>query len=330
MESQRIALIEDDDIVRQATGQWLQLAGFDVAMFADGASALAAIEQQSFAAVVSDVRLPDTDGLSLLVALKNVQSLMPVILITGHGDVDMAVKALHQGAFDFIEKPFQPERLANTVAQAVSQYQNALSSQSRAHYLASAKGLEQILIGQCKSIQLLREQIAKVAAMDTNVIIYGETGCGKELVAQCLHQASERQRGQFVAINCGAIPENLFESELFGHEAGAFTGAVKRRIGKLELADKGTLFLDEIESMPLAMQVKVLRVLQDHVVERVAVISRSPLICGSSRQPRKSCVNTRNFAKISFTALMSRSSIYRRCVSEATIFCCCLNTSVYK
>ncbi|HAS4616903.1 TPA: sigma-54-dependent Fis family transcriptional regulator [Vibrio cholerae] len=269
MESQRIALIEDDDIVRQATGQWLQLAGFDVAMFADGASALAAIEQQSFAAVVSDVRLPDTDGLSLLVALKNVQSLMPVILITGHGDVDMAVKALHQGAFDFIEKPFQPERLANTVAQAVSQYQNALSSQSRAHYLASAKGLEQILIGQCKSIQLLREQIAKVAAMDTNVIIYGETGCGKELVAQCLHQASERQRGQFVAINCGAIPENLFESELFGHEAGAFTGAVKRRIGKLELADKGTLFLDEIESMPLAMQVKVLRVLQDHVVERV-------------------------------------------------------------
>lgn len=216
------------------------------------------------------------------------------------------------------------------MAQAVSQYQNALSSQSRAHYLASAKGLEQILIGQCKSIQLLREQIAKVAAMDTNVIIYGETGCGKELVAQCLHQASERQRGQFVAINCGAIPENLFESELFGHEAGAFTGAVKRRIGKLELADKGTLFLDEIESMPLAMQVKVLRVLQDHVVERVAVISRSPLICGSSRQPRKSCVNTRNFAKISFTALMSRSSIYRRCVSEATIFCCCLNTSVYK
>lgn len=181
----------------------------------------------------------------------------------------MAVKALHQGAFDFIEKPFQPERLANTVAQAVSQYQNALSSQSRANYLASAKGLEQILIGQCKSIQLLREQIAKVAAMDTNVIIYGETGCGKELVAQCLHQASERQRGQFVAINCGAIPENLFESELFGHEAGAFTGAVKRRIGKLELADKGTLFLDEIESMPLAMQVKVLRVLQDHVVERV-------------------------------------------------------------
>lgn len=269
MESQRIALIEDDDIVRQATGQWLQLAGFDVEMFADGTSALAAIEQQNFAAVVSDVRLPDTDGLSLLVALKNVQSLMPVILITGHGDVDMAVKALHQGAFDFIEKPFQPERLANTVAQAVSQYQNALSSQSRASYLASAKGLEQILIGQCKSIQLLREQIAKVAAMDTNVIIYGETGCGKELVAQCLHQASERQRGQFVAINCGAIPENLFESELFGHEAGAFTGAVKRRIGKLELADKGTLFLDEIESMPLAMQVKVLRVLQDHVVERV-------------------------------------------------------------
>ncbi len=330
MESQRIALIEDDDIVRQATGQWLQLAGFDVEMFADGTSALAAIEQQSFAAVVSDVRLPDTDGLSLLVALKNVQPLTPVILITGHGDVDMAVKALHQGAFDFIEKPFQPERLANTVAQAVSQYQNALSSQSRASYLASAKGLEQILIGQCKSIQLLREQIAKVATMDTNVIIYGETGCGKELVAQCLHQTSERQRGQFVAINCGAIPENLFESELFGHEAGAFTGAVKRRIGKLELADKGTLFLDEIESMPLAMQVKVLRVLQDHVVERVG--SNQPItidlrVIAAAKEELRQHAEFRqdlfyrlNVAQLYLPPLRERGKI----------FCCCLNTSAYK
>lgn len=135
-----------------------------------------------------------------------------------------------------------------------------------------------MLIGRSKVMCELREQIQKVASIDTNVIIYGETGCGKELVASCLHEFSLRKTHPFVPLNCGAIPENLFESELFGHEAGAFTGAAKRRIGKLEFADKGTVFLDEIESMPLSMQVKVLRTLQDNVVERVGVISNNMLI----------------------------------------------------
>ncbi|PMI70422.1 C4-dicarboxylate ABC transporter, partial [Vibrio splendidus] len=140
---------------------------------------------------------------------------------------------------------------------------------SRQNYLDNLKGIEQVLIGRSKVMCELREQIQKVASIDTNVIIYGETGCGKELVASCLHEFSLRKTHPFVPLNCGAIPENLFESELFGHEAGAFTGAAKRRIGKLEFADKGTVFLDEIESMPLSMQVKVLRTLQDNVVERV-------------------------------------------------------------
>ncbi|EGQ9166455.1 sigma-54-dependent Fis family transcriptional regulator [Vibrio parahaemolyticus] len=264
-----IALIEDDDIVRQATSQWLQLAGFHVEAFSTGDAGKAAILSQDFDAVVSDVRLPDSDGLSILESLIDHHIQTPVILITGHGDVDMAVSALQKGAFDFIEKPFQPERLSQRVTEAVETYRAQTSTQDRQEYLASVSGLEEVLIGRSRVMQQLREQVAKLARIDTNVIIYGETGCGKELVATSLHKESQRKLHRFVPINCGAIPENLFESELFGHEPGAFTGASKRRIGKLEYADKGTLFFDEIESMPLSMQVKVLRSLQEHTVERV-------------------------------------------------------------
>ncbi|HBH7888184.1 TPA: sigma-54-dependent Fis family transcriptional regulator [Vibrio parahaemolyticus] len=264
-----IALIEDDDIVRQATSQWLQLAGFNVEAFSTGDAGKAAILSQDFDAVVSDARLPDSDGLSILESLIDHHIQTPVILITGHGDVDMAVSALQKGAFDFIEKPFQPERLSQRVTEAVETYRAQTSTQDRQEYLASVSGLEEVLIGRSRVMQQLREQVAKLARIDTNVIIYGETGCGKELVATSLHKESQRKSHRFVPINCGAIPENLFESELFGHEPGAFTGASKRRIGKLEYADKGTLFFDEIESMPLSMQVKVLRSLQEHTVERV-------------------------------------------------------------
>ncbi|CAH1231047.1 C4-dicarboxylate transport transcriptional regulatory protein DctD [Vibrio harveyi] len=265
----KIALIEDDDIVRQATSQWLQLAGFDVTAFSLGEEGKAAILSQEFDAIVSDVRLPDTDGLSILESLIANHIPTPIILITGHGDVDMAVGALQNGAFDFIEKPFQPERLSQRVTDAVESYRAQTSTQARQEYLSSVSGLEEVLIGRSRVMQQLREQVAKLARIDTNVIIYGETGCGKELVATSLHNESQRRTHHFVPINCGAIPENLFESELFGHEAGAFTGAGKKRIGKLEYADKGTLFFDEIESMPLSMQVKVLRSLQEHTVERV-------------------------------------------------------------
>lgn len=264
-----IALIEDDEIVRQATSQWLQLAGFEVTTFENGQSALDEVVSGDFDTIITDVRLPDIDGLEILNQVKHSLPDVPVILITGHGDVDMAVKALQQGAYDFIEKPFDPERLSQTVSESVEKYHQGRARQSRLSYLDHLSGIEQVLIGRSKVMCELREQILKIAAIDTNVIIYGETGCGKELVATCLHEFSQRKKNPFVPLNCGAIPENLFESELFGHEAGAFTGAVKRRIGKLEFADKGTVFFDEIESMPLSMQVKVLRTLQDNVVERV-------------------------------------------------------------
>lgn len=268
MDSQ-IVLIEDDDIVRQATSQWLQLAGFSVTEYADGTSALEGISPSFSGVIVSDVRLPDYDGLALMNALLHRIPTVPIVLVTGHGDVDMAVKALRDGAFNFLEKPFDPDRLVDTVSNAFSSLQANQESQQRLEYLDQLDGLEQVLIGQSDVMVNLRQQLAKIAMMDTNVIIYGETGCGKELVANCLHNLSTRTGHRFVPINCSAIPENLFESELFGHEAGAFTGAGKQRIGKLEYADKGTLFLDEIESMPLSMQVKVLRTLQEHTVERV-------------------------------------------------------------
>ncbi|NOJ22724.1 sigma-54-dependent transcriptional regulator [Vibrio coralliilyticus] len=264
-----IALIEDDPIVRQTTAQWLQLAGFDITTFDNGQAALTEITQHKFVAIISDVRLPEINGLELLQQVKQQAPGIPVILITGHGDVDMAVKALQQGAYDFIEKPFEPERLAHTVNQAILPYIESQKWQSRQAYLQRLEGIEQILIGRSQVMCELREQVQKVADIDTNVIIYGDTGCGKELVAYCLHHFSGRQSHPFVPLNCGAIPDNLFESELFGHEAGAYTGAAKRRIGKIEFADKGTLFLDEIESLPLAMQVKLLRALQESTVERV-------------------------------------------------------------
>ncbi|MCW8346045.1 sigma-54 dependent transcriptional regulator [Vibrio sp. ZSDZ65] len=269
VDAARVALIEDDDIVRQATSQWLQLAGFEVEAFSTGGAGKSAILNGDYDAIVSDVRLPDIDGLTILADLTANNIHTPMILITGHGDVDMAVSALQQGVFDFIEKPFQPERLSQRVNEAVISYRAQASAQHRQEYLASVNGLEQVLIGQSTAMVQLRDQVVKLARIDTHVIIYGETGCGKELVATSLHNESPRGKREFVPINCGAVPENLFESELFGHEAGAFTGASKRRIGKLEYADKGTLFFDEIESMPLAMQVKVLRCIQENTVERV-------------------------------------------------------------
>jgi two-component system C4-dicarboxylate transport response regulator DctD len=265
----QVALIEDDTIVRHATSQWLHLAGYQVLEFEDGLSALQGIPINFSGVVISDIRLPDIDGMQLLPQLLQRNHDLPVILITGHGDVDMAVRALQDGAFDFFEKPFDPDRLIEAVAYAVEKRQLQDSANEREQYLQQIQGLEKTLIGRCPAMVALREQLVKIAAFDTNVIIYGDTGCGKELVAHSLHQVSKRSKKAFVPINCAAIPESLFESELFGHESGAFTGAIKQRIGKFEYADQGTLFFDEIESMPANMQVKVLRTLQENTIERI-------------------------------------------------------------
>ncbi|WP_231499349.1 MULTISPECIES: sigma-54 dependent transcriptional regulator [unclassified Pseudomonas] len=231
--------------------------------------ALAQVDSDFAGIVVSDIRLPGIDGLELLTRLKQRDASLPVVLITGHGDIGMAVGAMRDGAYDFMEKPFSPERLVDVARRALEQRALAREVSALRRQLAGRQALEQRIIGRSPAMQQLRELIANVADTNANVLIEGETGTGKELVARCLHDFSRRQSKQFVALNCGGLPESLFESEIFGHEAHAFTGAGKRRIGKIEHADGGSLFLDEIESMPLNLQIKLLRVLQEHSLERL-------------------------------------------------------------
>lgn len=265
----QVLLVDDEPMVRQTTAQWLELAGFEVFQFDHAAAALEVLHPEFAGILVTDVRMPLMDGQQLLQqALQRVPEL-PVILVTGHGSVDMAIAALREGAYDFVEKPFDPERLVETLHRACEKRQLTLNNQRLQRQLNEGQGIETQLIGLSPAMVRLRQEILRLARIDTNLIIHGETGTGKELVAQCLHQFGPRAERPFVPLNCAAIPENLFESELFGHEAGAFTGANKRRIGKFEYADNGTLFMDEIESMPLSLQVKVLRTLQEGTVERL-------------------------------------------------------------
>ena len=261
-----VFLVEDDPAVRKGCAQALSLADLPVRAFADAESLLQALSQERPALVVSDVRLPGRDGLSLLRELRQFDRELPVLLITGHGDVAMAVEAMREGAHDFIEKPFPSERLIAAVRSGLEKRQLQQENQ-RLRALVGEAG-SQRLVGQSAAIQQIRQLIDSLAPTGVDLLINGETGAGKEVVARAVHEASGR-RGALVAINCGALPESVFESELFGHEAGAFTGAGKRRIGRIEHASGGTLFLDEIETMPLNLQVKLLRVLQERSVERL-------------------------------------------------------------
>ncbi len=264
-----VFLVDDDAIVRQSTAQWLKISGFEVTSFTCAADALAALDESFAGVLITDVRMPGMDGLELMRTAVSQVAGIPVILLTGHGDVDMAIGAMRDGAYDFIEKPFVPERLVETAHRACEKRKLVLENRKLQENLASQTGIDSKLVGISPVIQRLKRELMKLAEQGTNVIVYGETGTGKELVAQCLHEYSQRKAFNFVPINCGAIPEALIESELFGHEAGAFTSAAKKRIGKFEYAHKGTLFLDEIESMPMHLQIKLLRALQEGVIERL-------------------------------------------------------------
>jgi two-component system C4-dicarboxylate transport response regulator DctD len=271
-----VYLVEDDEVVMRACAQALRLADIDVRAFRSAEQALAALDEEPPAAVVSDVRMPGMSGLDLLGAIWRRDREIPVILITGHGDVSMAVEAMRAHAYDFIEKPFNSARLVDVVRRA--RERRALLRENRALREQLGNLREMPLIGASESIQRVARTIDSLAATDVDVLIHGETGTGKEVVAHALHTRSGRT-GPFVALNCGALPESVFESEIFGHESGAFTGADRRRIGKIEHATDGTLFLDEIESMPLALQVKLLRVLQERRIERLGSNVSLPVNC---------------------------------------------------
>ncbi len=259
-----VLLVEDDEPLRLAAAQAFELADLDVVAVADADAALARLTDDWPGAVVSDIRMPGMDGMELLRRIQGLDPDLPVVLVTGHGDVAMAVQAMRSGAYDFIEKPFASDHLVDVVKRALEKRRLVMENRSLRQRLAET---DSPLIGRSPGIERLRKTIAAVADTDADVLVIGETGSGKEMVARALHEASRQRGGPFVALNCGAMPESIFESELFGHAAGAFTGAAQRRVGRIQHAHRGTLFLDEIESMPLALQVKLLRVLQDRMVE---------------------------------------------------------------
>lgn len=265
----QVLVVEDDAIVRKGAQQALELAGLQVLACATAEEALKHLSPEFAGIVLSDVKLPGIDGLALLRLAQAQDATLPVILVTGHGDVSMAVSAMRQGAYDFIEKPFSSALLVEVSCRALDKRRLVLENLDLRRQLENREGIEARIIGRSHSIAKVRQTVLNLATKSADIMILGETGTGKELIARCLHDFSERRKHHFVAINCGALPESVFETELFGHEEGAFTGAHRQRIGKIEYASGGTLFLDEIESMPLSLQVKLLRVLQERQVERL-------------------------------------------------------------
>ncbi len=265
----KVLFIDDEKHIRQANKQTLELADLDVIIEDCAEKGLEILTRDWPGIVVCDIRLPHMDGLQFLLEVQKIDHDLPVILITGHGDVSTAVNAMRDGAYDFIEKPYSAERLVKTVLRGLEKRALTLENRNlrRELELHSAPGPR--IIGRTPAMEQLRSTIAQVADTGADVLVLGETGTGKELVARALHENSSRRVKNFVAINCGAVSESIMESELFGHEAGAFTDAKSTRIGKFEHANGGTLLLDEIESMPLRVQINLLRVLQERCIERL-------------------------------------------------------------
>ena len=257
----KVLLVEDDRSLREALADTLLLAGHDYHAVGSAEEALQAVEREAFSLVVSDVNMPGMDGHQLLGLLRARQPQLPVLLMTAHGAVERAVDAMRQGAADYLVKPFEPKALLDLVSR------HALGCVS----VADSDGPVAV---EPASAQLL-ELAARVARSDSTVLISGESGTGKEVLARYIHQQSHRASLPFIAINCAAIPDNMLEATLFGHEKGSFTGAIAAQPGKFEQADGGTLLLDEISEMPLGLQAKLLRVLQEREVERVG--ARKPI-----------------------------------------------------
>jgi DNA-binding NtrC family response regulator len=267
----RILVADDEANLRKVLGALLRREGYLVEGAADGAEALARLERESFSVVISDLRMPGVDGMALLKSIVVRWPDTPVIIITAHGTVDTAVEALKAGAFDFITKPYDQAELTKVVAKAIAT--RALASRETTGMAAPADRGRFGLIGTSPAMRKVFEIVEKVAATPSTVLITGESGTGKELIAKALHEHSLRARKPFIKVNCAAIPDTLIESELFGYERGAFTGAVTSKPGRFELAHEGTLFLDEIGEVSTEMQVKLLRVIQEGEFERVGGVS---------------------------------------------------------
>jgi len=269
MDQACVLLVDDEEDLRASLTQGLELSGQTVMATGNPDDALERITRDFYGVLVTDIRMPGEDGFQVMRKAFEIDPALPVVLITGHGDVPLAVEAMRAGAYDFMEKPFSVSSLASVVDRALDKRRLVLENRKLREELADRTGIEGRLVGRAPAMDQLRRTVLALAPTDADVLILGETGSGKEVVARALHDEGPRRSRPFVALNCGALPAEIIESELFGHEKGAFTGASGQRIGKLEHAHGGTVFLDEIESMPLELQVKLLRVIESRTIERL-------------------------------------------------------------
>ncbi len=277
MENRKILVVDDEAIARDNLAFVLKKDGYLPLLAEDGQQAIDILRQEEVGLVLTDLRMKGRDGMAVLTETKNLWPSTEVIVITGYASVDTAVEAMRHGAYHYIAKPFKINELRAIVEKALEKNLLRKEIQSLRQRVQAEVGASSRIIGQSPKIQALRETIQQVAQLDCNVLIQGETGTGKELVARTIHEMSPRANNRFVAFNCGAFSEELITSELFGHERGAFTGANKVKKGLLELAENGTVFFDEVGELPLSMQVKLLRVLQERTLLRVGGTEEIPI-----------------------------------------------------
>ena len=264
----RVLVIDDEEVMRDSCSQVLSKVGHEVATAGNGEEGLSRIHAESFDLVLLDLRMPGIDGMEVLKKLQELNPETAVVVITGHATVESAVEAMKLGAYDFLPKPFTPDTLRAVAARALEQRELRLENVLLREEIEASVGADPIL-GESVPMQEIKDLIRKVAPTDSTVLITGESGTGKELVARSIHRHSIRRNKPFIVVDCGALVESLFESELFGHVKGAFTGAVVSRPGRLELANNGTVFLDEIGNISLSIQTKILRAIQEREVTRV-------------------------------------------------------------
>ena len=260
-----ILIIDDEKAIRKTLSEILSFEGYKIDEAADGEEGLKRFSEKTFDLVLCDIKMPKLDGIEFLEKAREINADIPIIMISGHGNIDTAVEAVKKGAFDYISKPPDLNRLLITLRNATDK--QSLVTETKV--LKRKVGKVQEMVGESSAIQKIKDTIEKVAPTDARVLITGENGAGKELVARWIHEKSNRNNGPLIEVNCAAIPGELIESELFGHEKGSFTSAIKQRIGKFEQANGGTLFLDEIGDMSLNAQAKVLRALQEGKITRV-------------------------------------------------------------
>ncbi len=268
MSSERILIVDDEEGMRRLLGRVLTREGYETVTVGSGAEALRQVAAERFDLVVTDIKMPEMDGLQLLAELKAYEPSLPIIVMTAYGTIENAVQALRSGAYDYLVKPFENDEIKLTVAKVLER-ERLLAENRYLHAELEGRYDFSGIVGGSPAMQQVYEMASSVAASNANVLITGESGTGKELLARSIHFSSPRKEKPFIVLNCAALSEGVLESELFGHEKGAFSGALETRKGRFERADQGTLFIDEVAEMSMSAQVKLLRVIQEHVFERV-------------------------------------------------------------